>query len=365
MEKTILITGIGGLTPRSIATIVRERHPKYHLIGCDVNPKAVGFFMTGLLDEFFVCPRCTDSTYFPWIEHLISKKNIDYAFVQPESEIIEWCSFYEKNGRYPCPTLIGNLKLCSSLRDKAIMADLLVDTKFIPKTIKVTQENPKYDEIINEIGFPCWIRATEGTGGLGSLCLDCIENYRSWLLINSKINEFTISEYLGGRHLANQMLYYEGEYVKGASLECVEYVMANIAPSHVTGNTHFGRFLNEDRINFFCNECIEYLEKKLGVLAHGVFSFDLKEDNKGDLKVTEINIRHMAYTGVMAKIGFDLIEDTVRIMEDEGIERVKKAPFYHFEKPYIFLRDVDIEPIILESEELFNKKFEENGETVK
>ncbi|MBP8641071.1 MAG: hypothetical protein KBI01_09290 [Oscillospiraceae bacterium] len=29
--KTILITGIGGLTPRSIATIIRENHPDYTL----------------------------------------------------------------------------------------------------------------------------------------------------------------------------------------------------------------------------------------------------------------------------------------------------------------------------------------------
>ena len=50
--KTILITGIGGLTPRSITGIIRENHPDYHLIGVDVNKKAVGFFMKGLLDEY-------------------------------------------------------------------------------------------------------------------------------------------------------------------------------------------------------------------------------------------------------------------------------------------------------------------------
>lgn len=33
--KTILITGIGGLTPRSIATIIKEKYPDYKLIGCD------------------------------------------------------------------------------------------------------------------------------------------------------------------------------------------------------------------------------------------------------------------------------------------------------------------------------------------
>ena len=130
--------------------------------------------------------------------------------------------------------------------------------------------------------------------------------------------------------------------------------MANTAPSHVTGNTHFGRFLNEDRINRFCDDCVRYLEKKLGIIAHGVLSFDLKEDSQGNLKVTEINIRHMAYTGVMAHVGFDLIEDTIRIMEDGNCDNVERDQFHHYEKPYIFLRDVDAEPIILDSEDIFD-----------
>lgn len=353
--KTILITGIGGLTPRSIATIIRKNHPDYKIIGCDIDKKAMGFFMKNLLDEHYVCPRCTSPDYFPWIEELVAKKKIDYAFVQPESEIVEWGDYYEKNGKYPCPVFMGSKLLSVSLKDKSIMADVLEGTEFIPKTIKVTQDNPRFEDVEKMIGFPCWIRATEGTGGLGSLRLDDISSYKSWLFINSRIPEFTVSEFLTGRHLANQMLYFNGEYVKGAALECAEYVMANIAPSKVTGNTHFGRFLNEDRINKFCDDCIKYIEKKIGVQAHGILSFDLKEDKDDNMKVTEVNIRHMAYTGVMARVGFDLIEDTIRIMEDGNCDNVKRDQYHHYDKPYVFLRDVDVEPIVLESEELFEK----------
>ena len=352
--KTILITGIGGLTPRSIAKTIRKSHPDYKLIGCDIEKKSMGFFMEGLLDECYVCPRCTNPEYFHWIEKLVEERGIDYAFVQPESEIVEWGDYYDKHGKYPCPVFMGSKILSVSLKDKSIMAELLKDTEFIPKTIKVNKQNPKYDEVEREIGFPCWIRATEGTGGLGSLRLDDISSYKSWLFINSQIPEFTVSEFLTGRHLANQMLYYNGEYIKGAALECVEYVMANVAPSKVTGNTHVGRFLNEDSINEFCDRCIKYLEKKLGIHAHGILSFDLKEDKAGNMKVTEVNIRHMAYTGVMAQVGFDLIEDTIKIMEDGNCDRVERAPFYHYDKPYVFLRDVDVDPIVLESEEVFN-----------
>ena len=92
----------------------------------------------------------------------------------------------------------------------------------------------------------------------------------------------------------------------------------------------------------------------LGIFAHGILSFDLKEDKNGKMKVTEINIRHMAYTGVMARVGFDLIEDTIKIMEDGNCERVERSPFYHYKKPYVFLRDVDVAPIILDDEEIFN-----------
>ena len=63
----------------------------------------------------------------------------------------------------------------------------------------------------------------------------------------------------------------------------------------------------------------------------------------------------MAYTGVMAEAGFDLIEDTIRIMEDKNCDNVIRDQYYHYKKPYVFLRDVDVEPILLESEEIFNK----------
>lgn len=62
----------------------------------------------------------------------------------------------------------------------------------------------------------------------------------------------------------------------------------------------------------------------------------MKEDSKGNLKVTEVNIRHMAYTGVLAEAGFDLIEDSIRIMEDGGALRVERDPFHVFENHSCF-----------------------------
>lgn len=40
--KTILVTGIGGLT-RSITGVIRKNHPDYKIIGCDVEKKQLVF----------------------------------------------------------------------------------------------------------------------------------------------------------------------------------------------------------------------------------------------------------------------------------------------------------------------------------
>lgn len=352
--KRILITGIGGPTPRSIAKTIRQNFPDFQIIGIDINPKALGFFMPDLLHKYYLAPRCTDSEYWPFIQTLISDENINLAFVQPEQEVIEWGNFAKENGRFPCPVLIPPVELATMLMDKAKMADILANTDFIPNTVKITQDEPQFHKVETEIGFPCWIRATKGSGGLGSLKLIDINNYKSWLFINSDIHEFTVSSFLPGRHLATQMLYIDGEYIKGASLECAEYIMASIAPSKVTGNTSYGRFINEDGILEFCNNCVKYVSSQLCIPAHGVLSFDLKEDLDGNLKVTEINIRHMAYTGVMAIVGFDLISDTIDILRSGNANNIQKDHFFHYNKPYAFLRDVDVEPIIVD-DRLFDK----------
>ena len=345
--RTILVSGIGGPTPRSIARTIKSMPDNIKIIGVDSNNKAIGFFMKNLVDEYYLIPRAGHPDYWITINKLINEKNIDLAFIQPELEVIEWGKYFNENGHFPCKVLIPPLRLAQALIDKANMADILQGTEFIPKTIKLSQINPDFDLVKKTIGFPCWIRATQGSGGLGALKVKDINSLRSWLFINNDINSFTVSEYLPGRHLANQMLYFEGKYIKGASLECVEYVMASISPSKVTGNTSYGRLINDDNILKFCESCIDNICEKLGVLPHCVLSFDLKEDAKGNLKVTEVNIRHMAYTGVLARVGFNLVRDTIDILE-KGVDSISKSPYFTFDRRYAFLRDVDIEPIIVE-----------------
>jgi hypothetical protein len=346
----ILITGIGGPTPRSIAHRLREAYPNATLIGVDANRKALGFYIDNFVDVSLIIPRATDVKYWEVINDVIKNYSIDFAFIQPEFEVTAWGNYYKTNGCFPCPTLIPPIEHVNALMNKARMAELLSNTSFIPKTVTITQDNQNFELVENEIGFPCWIRASVGSGGLGSLKINSKKELEAWLFIHKEVPEFTVSEFLTGRHLANQMLYLDGELIKNAGLHCAEYVMADIAPSKVTGNTSYGKFINEDKLLNFCEEVMEYIQAKTNVPAHAVYSFDLKEDSQGNLKVTEINIRHMAYTGIMGKVGFDLVSDTVKYLTNKKDDITKGRHIY--DADYIFLRDVDEQPILMKEHEL-------------
>ena len=343
----ILVTGIGGPTPRSIALHLRRIYPDAVLIGADINEKAIGFHLKGLLNTYEQVPRASNNVaYFKAIHGVIAKYAIDLAFVQPEYEVLAWGHYFNDKDEYPCLTIIPPVEHVIQLMDKAMMADLFKKTNFIPKTVRlINGEAVDYDLVEREIGYPCWIRASVGSGGLGSLRLNSKSELEAWLFIHKDVPVFTVSEFLTGRHLANQMLYSDGKCVANAGLHCAEYVMADIAPSKVTGNTSYGLMLNEEDLLARCEEVMAYVQESTGVKANGVYSFDFKEDNKGRLLVTEINIRHMAYTGIMAQCGFDLIKASVELIQ--GSYEVPAISYYHFDKEYTFLRDVDIEPIIL------------------
>jgi predicted ATP-grasp superfamily ATP-dependent carboligase len=239
--------------------------------------------------------------------------------------------------------------------NKARMADLMEGTTYIPKTVTITQANPATEQVEQEIGFPCWIRASVGSGGLGSLNINSKRELDAWLFIHKEVPEFTVSEFLTGRHLANQMMYLNGKLIKNAGLHCAEYVMADIAPSKVTGNTSYGKFINEETLLAFCEEVMDFIQTKTQVPAHGVYSFDLKEDEKGNLKVTEINIRHMAYTGIMGQVGFDLVGDSVLFLTNK-IDQIHSGRFY-YQDAFIFLRDVDEQPIVLKESDIDYARF--------
>lgn len=230
---------------------------------------------------------------------------------------------------------------------------MLAGTSWVPRFSKVDPGNYDYEELSAEVGRVFWIRSTEGSSGLGSLKIESESALAQWISINSGVKEFIATEYLPGRNMACKMLYFNGKLTRTACAERVNYIMAKVAPSGITGNTSFGRLINEPELVSISEETLNYISEEVGSELNGIFTVDFKEDEDGIPKITEINIRHVAFTSSIAAGGANLPADTLKMLSSGSL--TPKRIDYQYEEGLIFLRDVDSLPIILNEKELLGE----------
>jgi len=353
----ILITGVGGPTPRSFVRAVKNSgHPlskSTRFIGVDCNPLAYGLYDTSLFDSSYVVPGADDTAYWKSINNIIESENIEAAVILPEVEVLEWAVNRSKLSRRIL-THLPDYELAEVLVNKHHLHTYLRDSEWIPKFAKVDPSGYDFTQITHTIGIPFWIRSTEGSSGLGSLKIESKGALNQWVSINRGVKEFIATEFLPGRNMACKMLYHEGELKRTACAERVEYIMAKVAPSGITGNTSFGRLINEPELIQISEHALEKISGEINSKLNGIFTVDFKEDGKGNPKITEINIRHVAFTSSIAAGGANIPLDTVEAMHSETGWPDMKRVDYTYEEPLIFLRDVDSVPVLMKESELLS-----------
>ena len=348
----ILITGVGGPTPRSFAIALKKYsfYKRFELIGTDINPLAMGLYQNELFHKTYLVPSASSPDYWNAIESLIAENQIDMAIILPELEVMEW-SRRKAIGTLPCKALIPDYSMAELLVDKSKMTEILKDLDIVPPSVTFSRDTVKLHEVFDVLKGNFWVRSTSGTSGLGSLKVEDEASLRNWIQINPNVSQFIASKFLSGRNLACKMLYYNGKLLRTACAERVNYIMAKVAPSGITGNTSFGRLLNEPDLVKEAKRAMDHLFKHTGAEQHGFFTVDFKEDENGKPYITEINVRHVAFTQCFAAGGANFASDTVRLLnEDPEFDLGYKM--YEFEKDLIFLRDVDSLPILMKEAEL-------------
>lgn len=351
----VLITGVGGPTPRSFAIAVKKygKEKDVNFFATDVNPLAIGLYNKELFSKSYLVPHCTKPEYWEVVEAIIQENNIDYAVVLPELEVIEW-SKRKQQGKLSVKVLLPSLEVAELLVDKSIMTTLFADLDLVPASVSFHRNSNTLEHIFDTLGSDFWVRSSSGTSGLGSLRIDSIQALKNWILINPNVTHFLASKFLKGRNLACKLLYYNGKLMRSACAERVNYIMAKVAPSGITGNTSFGRLLNEPKLVELAVKAMERVFTDTNSEKHGFFTVDFKEDEFGKPFITEINVRHVAFTQCFAAGGANFADDTLRLLSaDPSIDTSYKM--YEFDNDLIFLRDVDSLPVIMRENELIYK----------
>ena len=353
--KKILVTGVGGPTPRSFVRAIKlyggEAAAAYEFIGVDCNPLAYGLYDKTLFSKSMVVPPAHHIYYWDKINDIIQAEHIDGAIILPEIEVIEWAK-NSCNLNRSIRLHLPSHAMALVLTDKHQLHQHLNGTGLVPKFQQLDPQTSDFLKLVKEVGKPFWIRSSSGSSGLGSLKIRHEAELKQWISINPGIKEFMATEYLPGRNLACKLLYYHGRLQRTASAERVNYIMAKVAPSGITGNTSFGRLINAPELVQASAKALEHIAARYNSSLNGIFTVDFKETAGGEAKITEVNIRHVAFTSSMAAGGANLPLDTLNFMFNEAAED-QEAIHYQFQEDLVFLRDVDADPIVMKASDLF------------
>tara|TARA_B100001059_G_scaffold147007_1_gene146849 strand:- start:3227 stop:4285 length:1059 start_codon:yes stop_codon:yes gene_type:complete len=349
----ILISGVGGPTPRSVSRSIKisKYAKKSKLFGTEIQRFVYGLYESDLYEENIIVPKSRDKKYWDVLRAFIKENDIKYAMIHPENAVLEW-SFFKKNGGiWPCKTILPDYDLVKILLNKGEMTSILKDSGFVPQSYVLKPEELDLSKLEEQLHYPFWIRSTSGSSGLGSLKVENRESLKNWFTINPLVSEFIASAFLPKRNLACKLLYYNGELIRSASAERVNYIMSKVAPSGITGNTSFGRLLNEPDLVDKAICAMDLLFEYTNTKKHGFFTVDFKEDIDGRPYITEINVRMVAFNYSFALGGANFSEDILALLSNDPLFD-KTYKMYEFDPNTIFLRDVDVEPILMKESEL-------------
>jgi predicted ATP-grasp superfamily ATP-dependent carboligase len=286
---SIVITGAGGSGGISFVRALRlaeaQKRMKLRLICTDHNPYFLDFPQA---DVKFVSPRHDDQGFVPTILKLAKKYGAKFLHPHPSSEarvVSENSVLLEKEN---IKTYLP--RASSILPDKLEIYNALSKRNVsVPKTAQISSLSD-IDSAFSEVGQPLWIRAKHGAGGRLGLKVDTPEQAKRWVELNTLqnravIGDFVLQEYLPGRDLAFDSLWFKGRLVTSYARERLQYVLKHISLSGITGTPAVARTVEDEKLNQVGVEAV----KALGPEPHGFFSVDIKEDASGKPVVTEVD----------------------------------------------------------------------------
>ncbi|HSV49606.1 MAG TPA: hypothetical protein VLH35_04755, partial [Candidatus Acidoferrales bacterium] len=283
----ILVTGAGGSGGISFIRALRlaqqQKNSPIYVACTDHNPHFLTFPDA---DTRYHSPRHDDPTFIPLLQKIIETHKIEFLHPHPSSEaqiVSQNIGQFQNVKTYlPNPTAImpDKLAIHKALHAKGVR---------VPKTIEVNTFQD-VERAFTEIGAPLWIRARRGAGGRLGLKVADAEQARHWVDLNilqgrSKVSDFVIHEFLPGRDLACDSLWYKGKLVTSYCRERIEYFLKHISLSGITGTPTIARTIIDEKISRIGVDSVKALDHK----PHGFYSTDIKEDADGNPVVTEVD----------------------------------------------------------------------------
>lgn len=282
VTKKIIITGAGGPAGINFVRSIKEAPEKISIICVDANK----YHLVWLdVEKKYKVPRYDAANYIDSINTIIEETEANLIHPQPDGEVK---LLSENRHRLKAKTFLPNKKTIEICQDKHLSSlawkkEGLIESE--PLVIESEEDAAKASELF---GYPYWIRASVGFSARGSTLIENSETAKHWIGYWKSRGigwKFIAQKYFGGRNIAFQSLWLDGEVVVSQARERIEYLYPYLSPSGITNTPVVAVTISDKKVNEMATKAVRSIDSH----ATGVFCIDLREDEKRNPKPTEIN----------------------------------------------------------------------------
>lgn len=331
--KKILVTGGGGPAGLNFTQSLLDAPEKIDIVSSDINKFHLELTPT---KNRVILPSYENPEYIEKLNHVIEYFKIDLLHSQPDGEVK---IISENRNKIKTKTFLPSQNTIEICQNKDLSSDIWAKEGLLQNTSLVIKNQNDLDDAANIFGYPYWLRASVGASSKGSSLIENKETALHWIEYWKSRDiqwNFIAQNFFSGRNLAFQSLWKDGELVVSQARERLEYLYPSLAPSGVTNTPVVAVTINDEQVNEIAYKAI----KSIDTHASGIFCVDLKEDEKGIVRPTEINVgRFFTTSYFFTKAGVNMPYYYTKLALDEEIPTLPK--FNALPKGLYWIRHID------------------------
>jgi len=283
--KKVLVSGASGIIGYGILRSLKLSEKKLHLIGTTIYNDSPA---EGFCDTFEQAIPTDDINYIDWLLKIIKKHEVDFIIPGIETDMYKWLSYRAKIETSGAKVLLNNSELISLCNDKWMFYEKLTENNII-NAIHTTLESD-FETLKKTFGLPFLLKPRSGHGSKGIVKINNNEEFvkhKEYIgpvlmvqpIVGNDDQEYTTSAFCDGKGGFYAYMTLKRKLSKDGFTEKAEVVD------------------------------LENIENVLGLLCElfkpiGPTNFQFRQD-KGILKLLEINPRISSSTSIRSKFGYN------------------------------------------------------------
>jgi predicted ATP-grasp superfamily ATP-dependent carboligase len=317
--RRVLVTGGGGSAASNFVRSLRLAEEPVYVVATDHSPYHLELSPA---DARYLLPHASDPAYVDELNAVVERERVALLHPQPDVEVL---LLSLRRDDLAAPVFLPAHSVLELCQDKAAATRAIAAAGVpVPLSVRADSEGDFAAgvERILERHEKAWVRAVRGAGARAALPVSSSEQAvawaRYWLAVRGlAYDDFMASQFLPGREFAFQSLWKDGQLVTSAARERLVHLFGHVTPSGQTSTPSVARTVHRADVNEIAVRSIRAVDSE----PNGVYCADLREDERGQPHVTEINAgRFFTTSNFLAEAGANMPYHYVQLGLDEELE---------------------------------------------